>query len=291
VVTQRFYRCQPEGLDVCFGPIVLWFAGSRVTVARVLVGTWNVNSLKARIPRVEQWLDEVAPDVLCLQETKLAADAFPDELFTSRGYGVAHHGLNQWNGVAVISRLTMQDPIFGFAPGLEPDPDARIVSVRCGTTLVVSVYVPNGRSVDDDHYQYKLSWLERLRLHLDAIASPDDDVIVAGDWNIAPTDADVWDAAAFAGSTHVTPAERQALDSVKAWGLRDTFRERHDEAGLFSYYDYQAGRFHKREGMRIDYILSTAALADRAVLDVVDRNARKGTKPSDHAPVLTLFAD
>lgn len=256
----------------------------------MLVATWNVNSLKARIPRVEQWLDEVAPDVLCLQETKLADKAFPYELFTDRGYEVAHHGLNQWNGVAVVSRIGIEDPIEGFADGIEPDPDARLVSARCGTVRVNSVYVPNGREVGHEHYHYKLSWLDRLRQHLDATTSPDDEVIVAGDWNIAPTDIDVWDPAAFVGLTHVTPEERDALAAVRDWGLVDTFRARHPEPGLFSYYDYQAGRFHKRQGMRIDYVLASSPLAERSVLDLVDRNARKGTKPSDHAPVLAGFA-
>jgi exodeoxyribonuclease III len=256
----------------------------------VLVATWNVNSLKARIPRVEQWLDEVAPDVLCLQETKLADKAFPHEVFTDRGYEVAHHGINQWNGVAIVSRIGIEDPIDGFAAGIEPDPDARLVSARCGTVRVNSVYVPNGREVGHEHYHYKLSWLERLRHHLDATTSPDDEVIVAGDWNIAPTDIDVWDPAAFVGLTHVTPEEREALAAVQDWGLVDTFRARHPEPGLFSYYDYQAGRFHKRQGMRIDYVLASAPLAERSVLDLVDRNARKGTKPSDHAPVLAGFA-
>ena len=256
----------------------------------MLVATWNVNSLNARVPRVEQWLDEVGPDILCLQETKLADSAFPYELFTDRGYEVAHHGINQWNGVAIASRVGLEDPIDGFADGIEPDPDARLVSARCGSVRVNSVYVPNGREVDHEHYHYKLSWLGRLVDHLEATTSADDDVIVAGDWNIAPTDIDVWDRAAFEGLTHVTDPEREALAAVTAWGLVDTFRHRHPEPGLFSYYDYQAGRFHKRQGMRIDYVLSSASLAERSVLDVVDRNARKGTKPSDHAPVLAGFA-
>lgn len=256
----------------------------------MLVATWNVNSLNARIPRVEQWLDEVTPDVFCLQETKLAAEAFPDELFAERGYEVVHHGVNQWNGVAIASRVGIEESIDGFAVGIEADADARLVSARCGTIRVHSVYVPNGREVGHEHYHYKLSWLDRLRLHLEATTSPDEDVIVAGDWNIAPTDIDVWDPAAFVGSTHVTPEERAALESVKDWGLVDTFRSRYPEEGLFSYYDYQAGRFHKRQGMRIDYVLASAPLADRSTLDLIDRNARKGTKPSDHAPVLAGFA-
>jgi exodeoxyribonuclease-3 len=259
-------------------------------VGLVLVATWNVNSFNARLPRVEQWLDEVAPDVLCLQETKLTDADFPAAVFEERGYQVAHHGLNQWNGVAVASRVGLEDPMAGFAPGIEPDPDARLVSATCGGARIHSVYVPNGREVGHDHYHYKLSWLGRLRAHLEATTSPDADVIVAGDWNIAPTDADVWDRAAFEGLTHVTDPEREALAQVADWGLVDVFRARHADEGLFSYYDYQAGRFHKRQGMRIDYVLASASLADRSSLDLIDRNARKGTKPSDHAPVLAEFA-
>lgn len=256
----------------------------------MLVATWNVNSLNARMPRVEDWLGQVQPDVLCLQETKLGDDVFPADAFKELGYDSVHHGEGRWNGVAVLSRVGLEDPIMGFAEGIEPDPDARLVSARCGGVRVHSVYVPNGREVDHDHYHYKLSWLGRLRAHLDATVSPDDEVIVAGDWNIAPTDDDVWDTAAFEGATHVTDRERAALQDVLDWGLTDTFRRRHPDAGLFSYYDYQAGRFHKRQGIRIDFLVATEPLANRSVLDVVDRNGRKGTKPSDHAPVIAVYA-
>lgn len=242
------------------------------------------------MPRVEEWLAQAEPDVLCLQETKLADDAFPTETFSDLGYESVHHGEGRWNGVAILSRIGLTDPLGGFADGIEPDTDARLVSATCGGVRIHSVYVPNGREVDHDHYHYKLSWLGRLRAHLEATVEPTDEVVVAGDWNIAPTDDDVWDTAAFAGATHVTDRERQALADVADWGLVDTFRQRHPDAGLFSYYDYQAGRFHKREGIRIDFLLSSAPLAERSVLDLVDRNARKGTKPSDHAPVLALYA-
>lgn len=254
------------------------------------MATWNVNSLNARVPRVEQWLDEVGPDVLCLQETKLADDAFPLELFTDRGYEVARYGQGQWNGVAIASRVGLSDQVNGFAEGIEPDDDARLVSAHCGTVRVHSVYVPNGREVGHDHYHYKLSWLARLRQHLEATTDPADEVVVAGDWNIAPSDIDVWDRPTFEGLTHVTDDERAALRAVQEWGLVDTFRARYPEPGLFSYYDYQAGRFHKRQGMRIDYVLSSAPLAKRSTVDLIDRNARKGKKPSDHAPVLAGFA-
>lgn len=255
----------------------------------MLLATWNVNSLNARVPRVEQWLAEVQPDVLCLQETKLADEAFPYELFSEHGYEVAHHGQGQWNGVAVASRIGVEDVIDGFADGIDPDIDARLVSARCGSVRVHSVYVPNGREVGHDHYHYKLSWLGRLREHLEQTVEPDQDVVIAGDWNIAPEDSDVWDRPSFEGLTHVTAEERAALQHVKDWGLVDTFRRRYPEDGLYSYYDYQAGRFHKRQGMRIDYVLASQSLADRSTIDLVDRNARKGKKPSDHAPVLAGF--
>ncbi len=262
----------------------------------MLVATWNVNSLNARQAHVEPWLEEVAPDVLCMQETKLNGDAFPFEAFEALGYESVHHGLNQWNGVAILSKVGIEDPVYGFADGIEADPDARLVSATCGGVRINSVYVPNGREVDHEHYHYKLSWLGRLRDHLDATTSPDAEVIVAGDWNIAPTDIDVWDREAFEGATHVTEPERDALANIVDWGLVDTFRERHPDPKLFSYYDYQAGRFHKRQGIRIDFLLASRSLADRCVFDLVDRNARKArkkpveTKPSDHCPVLARYA-
>ncbi len=257
----------------------------------MIVATWNVNSLRARLVRVEEWLADVQPHIVCLQETKLPDTAFPALSFAGLGYESVHHGLDQWNGVAILSRVGLEAPIRGFAQGVEPDPDCRIVSATCGGIRVHSVYVPNGREVGHDHYFYKLSWLERLITHLDATTSPEADVVVAGDWNIAPDDRDVWDPAVFATSTHVTPEEREALARIRAWGLVDTFRERHEETQLFSYYDYQAGRFHKRQGMRIDFLLASRPLAERSFLDIVDRNARKGAKPSDHAPVIAGYIE
>lgn len=257
----------------------------------MLVATWNVNSLKVRMPRVVDWLGQVQPDVLCMQETKLSDNAFPAPDFAELGYESVHHGQGQWNGVAILSRLGIEAPMAGFVPDLEPDPDARLVSATCGGVRIHSVYVPNGREVGHEHYDYKLSWLGRLRAHLDQTVADDTEVIVAGDWNIAPEDRDVWDRSVFEGSTHVTGPERAALDRVKDFGLVDTFRRHHDEPGLFSYYDYQAGRFHKRQGMRIDFVLASQGLAERCVLDLVDRNGRKGTKPSDHVPVVAVYSE
>jgi exodeoxyribonuclease-3 len=252
----------------------------------VRVVTWNVNSLRARLPRVEAWLDEVQPDVLCLQETKLADDAFPALTFAERGYESAHHGQGQWNGVAILSRVGLDDVVANFADGEAPDAEARIISATCGGVRVSSVYVPNGRALDHDHYRYKLAWLARLRAHLDATASPDDAVVVAGDFNIAPDDRDVHDPAKLVGATHVSEPERAALAALHDWGLVDLFRLHHDQAGLFSWWDYRAGDFHMGRGMRIDLVLGTSAVASRCSFAGVDRNARKGQQPSDHAPVI-----
>lgn len=249
------------------------------------IATWNVNSLKARLPRVEAWLSEAAPDVLCLQETKLADSAFPALAFHGLGYESVHHGEGRWNGVAILSRVGLDDPHPGWADDGEPDPDARIVWATCGGVRVASVYVPNGRELEHDHYRYKLAWLDRLRAHLAAGFTPDDPVLVAGDFNIAPTDDDVWDPEQFVGSTHVSEPERDALRALEAWGLQDTFRRLHPEPGNFTYWDYRAGMFHKGMGMRIDLLLATAPVAASVTAAVMDRDARKGTKPSDHAPV------
>ena len=241
------------------------------------------------MPRVEEWLATVEPDVLCLQETKMADAQFPAMTFTGMGYDSVHHGQGRWNGVAILSKVGLSDSLSGFDDGREPDPDARIVWATCGGVRIASVYVPNGRALDNDHYTYKLDWLGRLRSHLDQHEDPADPVLICGDWNIAPDDRDVWSTDAFEGSTHVSAPEREALDSVKEWGLIDVFRERYDADGLFSYWDYRGGDFHQKRGMRIDYHLVTESLASVSRSDLVDRNARKGTKPSDHAPVLAAF--
>jgi exodeoxyribonuclease-3 len=255
----------------------------------VLIATWNVNSLKARMPRVEEWLQQVQPDVLCMQETKMSDAQFPALAFAGLGYESVHHGEGRWNGVAILSKVGLEDPVAGFQDGAEPDPDARIVWATCGGVRVGSVYVPNGRELGHDHYAYKLAWLGRLKAHLEANHSPDELLVVLGDWNIAPDDRDVWDPAAFEGCTHVSEPERAALAALRDWGLVDVFRERYHDGGLFSYWDYRAGDFHQRRGMRIDYLMASRALAACSVSDLIDRNARKGSKPSDHAPVLGLF--
>ncbi len=251
------------------------------------LATWNVNSVKQRLPRLLPWLDQRQPDVVCLQETKLADDAFlallGDEL-DQRGYSVALHGEAAWNGVAILSRAGVDDIVVGVpgAPGF-PDPEARAVSATCGGIRVTSVYVPNGREPGSDHYQYKLGWLGALR---EMVAAGPSDTIVCGDMNIAPTDEDVFDPEAYVGQTHVTAPERAALAALEAVGLHDVVRDRWPDARVFTYWDYRAGMFHQDLGMRIDLVLAGDGVAARVKAAWVDRQARKGTGPSDHAPVM-----
>ncbi|MDP1821400.1 MAG: exodeoxyribonuclease III [Acidimicrobiales bacterium] len=254
--------------------------------------TWNVNSLNARLGRVEEWIAECQPDVACLQETKLADAAFPSMAFAALGYESAHHGEGRWNGVAILSRVGLHDVVPGFADGESDDPEARLLTATCGGVRVMSAYVPNGRSLEHEHYQYKLRWLERLRRHLDVVADPTAPTAVCGDFNIAPTDLDVWDPKAVHGATHVSPPEREALGRLLAWGLADVFRDRFPDTGrLFSWWDYRAGNFHKGLGMRIDLVLASGPLARRVSWALIDRNARKGKLPSDHAPLVVQLED
>jgi exodeoxyribonuclease III len=253
----------------------------------VRVATWNVNSVKQRVPRLLPWLDERRPDVVCLQETKLTDEAFVDLLgdeLAHRGYAVAVHGESTWNGVAILSRVGIEDVVAGLpgAPGF-PHPEARAVAGTCSGTRFVSVYVPNGRAPGSEHYRYKLAWLAALR---EAIAAGLEATVVCGDVNVAPTDADVFDPDAYVGQTHVTGPERAALAELQALGLRDVVRDHWPEERIFTYWDYRAGMFHQDLGMRIDLVLTSASVASRVRAAWVDRHARKGSGPSDHAPVI-----
>ena len=252
------------------------------------IATWNVNSVKQRLPRLLPWLDERRPDVVCLQETKLADAAFTEllhEELAERGYEVAVHGEPAWNGVAILSRAGLEDVVAGIpgGPGF-PQQEARAVSATCGGVRVVSVYVPNGREPDSDHYRYKLAWLAALK---DLVAAGPQATVVCGDMNIAPADEDVFDPDAYVGQTHVTGPERAALAELQAaFGLRDVVRDHWPDERVFTYWDYRAGMFHQDLGMRIDLILATDPVAERVKAAWVDRQARKGKGPSDHAPVI-----
>ena len=262
------------------------------SVCGVRLATWNVNSVRARIDRVLAWVERSDVDVVALQETKCRDDQFPDEGFKALGYEVAHHGLSQWNGVAVASRVGLDDVTIGF-PGMPGwgDPveaEARAIGATCAGVTVWSLYIPNGRTLDDPHLLYKLDWLARLR---DAGAAwladdPSAQVALCGDWNVAPTDDDVWDPAFFAGRTHVSPQERSAFAAVVDAGFADVVRPHTPGPGVYTYWDYTQLRFPKKQGMRIDFALASPALAARVTGAQIDRQERKGKGASDHAPVI-----
>jgi exodeoxyribonuclease III len=266
----------------------------------VRLATWNVNSLKARLPRVEEWLGYAQPDVLCLQETKMADAVFPVMPFAALGYEVAHHGDGRWNGVAIVSRIGLADVTEGFGPAAtdvgapladEVAAERRLLAATCGGVRVVSLYVPNGRALDHEQFAAKLEWLDRLREWLAATCSPGRPLAVCGDFNIAPDDRDVYDPALYVGTTHTSAPEREALARLEAWGLRDAFRLLYPQDRLYTWWDYRAGDFHEHRGMRIDLVLVSEVLARSVRWGIVDRNARKGKLPSDHAPLVIDFDD
>jgi exodeoxyribonuclease-3 len=261
------------------------------------IATWNVNSVRSRIGRVEALLQRHDIDVLALQETKARDDQWPTMGLAALGYDVATYGVDQWNGVAILSRVGLADVERGF-PGMPTygdaaAPEARAVGATCGELRMWSVYVPNGRAVGDPHLDYKLSWLAALRTAAAAwlVADPDRPVALAGDWNIAPQDDDVWDMAVFARSTHVTPPERAAFHALVEAGFSDLVRPHAPGPGVYTYWDYYRQRFERNKGMRIDFVLGSPALQRRVVHAFVDRDERAGKGASDHAPVVVELAD
>jgi exodeoxyribonuclease-3 len=251
------------------------------------LATWNVNSIGRRLPRLLAWLATTAPDIVALQETKCTAAAFPRDEIGRLGYETADHGTGRWNGVALLSRVGVADVRSGLdgEPG-NPGPEARAIAATCGGMRVWSVYVPNGRVPDSEHYAYKLAWLAALRATVAAELRAFSPLAVCGDFNVAPTDADVWDPAAFTHSTHVTPAERAELAQLRGLGLADVRPRPLKGPNPFTYWDYRAGMFHKDMGMRIDHVYADAALAGQVQDAYIDREARKGEGPSDHAPIV-----
>ena len=271
------------------------------------LATWNVNSLKARQEAVERWLERAAPDILLLQETKLTDGDAPVMAFAMAGYQLVHHGEGRWNGVAIAARegLPIEDVVTNFGDGpvrdsgpggagaavaseddFNPFDEARMVAATVDGLRLVSLYAPNGRVVGSPFYEGKLAWFERLRRWTADELARNERLVLGGDLNVAPTDLDVWNAAAVHGGTHVSEPERAAFRALLDLGLTDGYRARHDEAGRFSWWDYRAGNFHKNFGMRIDHLLPSAAVAGRIVDAEIDREARKGPPvPSDHAPL------
>jgi exodeoxyribonuclease-3 len=262
------------------------------------IATWNVNSLKARLERVSGWLERVQPDVLLMQETKLSDADAPFRDLERHGYQMAHHGEGRWNGVAIASRVGLTDVVTNFGEPLraprtsdvgddEPLAEARMIAARCADVRVVSIYAPNGRALGSPFYLAKLEWFGRLLRWCRQACTPQDALAIGGDYNVAPADVDVWDAAACHGGTHVSPAERQALKDLLGWGLVDAYRRLHPEQHRFTWWDYRAGCFHKNQGMRIDHFFVSEPVADRLVACEIDRAARKGKPtPSDHAPLV-----
>ena len=262
------------------------------------IATWNVNSLRARLEKVVWWIARASPDVLLMQETKLADADVPTDVFRQAGYEVVHHGEGRWNGVAIASRVGVADVVTNFGeprrqpvtPEIgddEPLAEARMIAAVCGGVRVVSVYAPNGRVVGSLFYEAKLAWFDRLARWLAESANPEEPLVLGGDFNVAPDDVDVWDPETCHGGTHVSQPERQAFARVCAWGLTDAYRACHCEPGRYTWWDYRAGNFHKNFGMRIDHLLVTTALAKRTVCVEIDREARKGKPiPSDHAPLV-----
>ena len=262
------------------------------------IATWNVNSLKARLDKVFWWLERARPDVLLMQETKLADAGAPVAEFRAAGYELVHHGEGRWNGVAIAGRCGVSDLVTNFGEPLapartseagddEPLAEARMMAATCGGVRVVSVYAPNGRALGSPFYQAKLAWYERLAHWLEHSADPAEPLVLGGDFNVAPEDKDVWDPRACHGGTHVSPPEREAFSRLCRWGLVDAYRLHHPEPHRYSWWDYRAGAFHRNLGMRIDHLLVTRSVAGRTVLAEIDREARKGKPvPSDHAPLV-----
>jgi exodeoxyribonuclease III len=262
----------------------------------VRIATWNVNSARARVDRIVDWLRRSDIDVVALQETKCKEGQFPTERFTELGYQVAHHGYSQWNGVAVLSRVGLDDVCRGFpgqpAWGEPPATEARALGATCGGVRVWSLYVPNGRELGDPHLAYKLDWLRQLRAAGTTWLADDPQAQIAlvGDWNVAPQDDDVWDIGFFDGATHVSSDERAAFQGVLDAGFADVVRPLAPGPGTYTYWDYQQLRFPKKQGMRIDFVLGSPALAARVSGASIDREERKGKGASDHAPVIVDLA-
>jgi len=256
----------------------------------MVVATWNVNSVKARLERLRAWLAAHSPDVLCLQELKSTAETFPVLELEADGWHVAGAYQPTYNGVAILSRQPLQDVLVGLPDG-EDDPQARLVEATVGGVRVISAYVPNGQEPGSEKYAYKLRWLDRLAAHLRARHRPDRPLVLCGDFNIVPRDSDAHDAAAWTGTVLLNPEVRARLQALLDWGLVDVVAARHPDGGPFSWWDYRMLAFPKNLGLRIDLVLATPGLAARCTDARTDRDQRKGEKPSDHAPVLATLED
>jgi exodeoxyribonuclease-3 len=253
------------------------------------IATWNVNSVRARLPRLLGWLGRRRPDIVCLQETKVVDEDFPAAEIEAAGYRCAVFGQKTYNGVAVLARSEMSDVVRGL-PDDPPDAQRRLIAVRVEGVRVVCVYAPNGGELGSEAYAFKLEWYRRLRRWLDEACDPASPLVLCGDLNVAPEDRDVWDPERWRGQTLFSEPEKAALAALTAWGLVDTLRLHRQEGGLYTWWDYRMGAFHRGWGLRIDHVLAAGPLAGRCLDVEIDRDERKGDKPSDHAPVVATFA-
>jgi exodeoxyribonuclease III len=254
------------------------------------LATWNVNSIRTRLPRLTAWLAARRPDVVCLQETKVTDDQFPVDELRALGYEALASGEQTYNGVAILTRTAAHE-VARRLPGEDDDAQRRLLVADVAGLRIVNVYGPNGQEVGSEKYAYKLDWYGRLHAFLAASMSAAHPIVLAGDLNIAPEDRDVWDPEKWRGQIMFSDPERAAFRDLISWGLRDSLRLHRPEGGLFTWWDYRAGAFHRGWGLRIDHVLLTAALAARCTAVEIDRDQRKGPKPSDHAPVVVTLAD
>lgn len=253
------------------------------------VAAWNINSLRVRMDRVLAWLEANQPDALCLQETKVEDKDFPALSFQSAGYRSAFHGQKTYNGVAILTKEPLRDVREGMGDGAD-DPQARLIAGTLNGVRIISAYMPNGEAFGTAKYEYKLKWLARLRTYFDTHHKPDEKIALCGDYNVAPDDRDVCDVAAWADSTLCHPQTREALKHIAAFGLTDSYRLHEQPEKKFSWWDYRQLAFVKNQGLRIDHIFVTQPLAAVCTSSVIDREARKGQQPSDHAPVIAQFS-
>ncbi len=253
------------------------------------IATWNVNSIAARLPLVEQWLATAKPDVLCLQEIKCVEERFPHDAIAAAGYSAAIYGQPTYNGVAILSREPVTDVRIGLEEG-EAVGQARVISALAGDVWIVNVYIPNGQAVGTEKYTFKLDWLARLRTYLDTHMDPDTRVLLCGDFNVAPEPRDVHDPKQWEGEVLFSKPEREAIENIRAWGFEDTFRLHNQDGGFYSWWDYRAAAFRRNAGLRIDHVWVSKPLAAKCTAAWIDRETRAWDRPSDHAPVVAEFA-
>jgi exodeoxyribonuclease-3 len=253
------------------------------------IATWNVNSVRSRLERLLSWLEKAEPDIVCLQELKVTDDAFPYEPIRDAGYHAAVCGQKTYNGVAILARVEPANVERGLGDDVD-DPQARLIAADVAGVRVISAYFPSGQVVGSEKYTYKLDWLRRLKEYLEQRYRPSDPLVLCGDFNVAPDDHDAANPEKWAGSVLCHETAREALENVRSWGLTDVFRQHHPEGGIYSWWDYRMLGFPKNDGLRIDHIFATKPLAERCTGAEIDRDERKGQKPSDHAPVIATFA-